>query len=204
MKRIRWQEIMMIMFGSFVLAAGFYHIHVQNNLAEGGFMGIALLFKQLFNISPSITTILLDIPIILFGARLLGKRLAVKTVIGAVSFSVFYSLMEKYSPFVINLSQHLFVAAVLGGVMVGFGIGLILRYGGATGGDDILSIILSKFSKLSIGKVYFLFDALVLVLSLLYLSWNQVAYTVLSVAVCAYITDLVYYHKQSQAEHAYV
>ncbi|MBO9128482.1 YitT family protein [Bacillus sp. 165] len=203
MKWIRWQDIMMIMFGSFILSGAFYHIHVQNHLAEGGFIGIALLIKQLFNISPSITTILLDIPLIFLGSKLLGKQLAIKTIIGAASFSLFYSLMEHYSPFVINFSQNLLAAAVIGGIMVGFGIGLILRHGGATGGDDILSIMLSKFSKWSIGKIYFLFDALVLILSLIYMSWDQVAYTIISVAVCGYITNAVYYYKQSETEHVF-
>ncbi|WP_379969082.1 YitT family protein [Ectobacillus sp. sgz5001026] len=205
MKWINWREVGMIVFGSFVLSAGFYHIHVQNNLTEGGFIGIALLIKQFFHISPSITTLSLDIPLIILGSRLIGKRLAVKTIIGASSFSVFYALMERYSPFVINLSQHLFIAAIIGGILVGFGLGLILRYGGATGGDDILSILLSKVSHLSIGKVYFLFDGLVLALSLLYMNWTDVAYTILSVAVCAYMTDLVMaFHKKDSATKAYV
>ncbi|MFD3447467.1 YitT family protein [Microbacteriaceae bacterium 4G12] len=205
MKWIRWQEVGMILFGSFILATGLYHIHAQNNLAEGGFLGIALIVQRFFHISPSITTLLLDIPLIWVGSKLLGKRLAIKTIIGATSFSIFYALMEHYSPFVINLSQHLFLAAVIGGIFVGFGLGLILRYGGATGGDDILSILLSKVSHVSIGKVYFIFDAFVLVLSLVYLTWNQVAYTVLSVAICAYMTDVVFtYHKQERTEKAYI
>ena len=77
MTRIRWQEAGIIVLGSFILAAAFYHIHVQNNLAEGGFIGIALLVKQLFNISPSITTLLLDIPLIWLGSKLFGKRMAI-------------------------------------------------------------------------------------------------------------------------------
>ncbi|UOY92603.1 YitT family protein [Ectobacillus sp. JY-23] len=198
MKWIRWKEASMIVFGSFVLAAAFYHIHVQNNLAEGGFIGIALLVKQYFNISPAVTTLLLDIPLILVGSKLLGKRLAINTIIGATSFSIFYALMERYSPFSLNLSQHLFVASIIGGVLVGAGLGLILRHGGATGGDDILSLLISKISRLSVGKVYFVFDAVVLLASLMYLSWNEVAYTILSVAVCAYMTDLVLYYRKQE------
>jgi uncharacterized membrane-anchored protein YitT (DUF2179 family) len=202
---IRWRETGIIILGSFILAAAFYHIHVQNHLAEGGFIGIALLVKQLFNISPSVTMLLLDIPLILLGFKLLGKRLVIKTIIGAASFSIFYALMERYSPFEVNLSQNLFIAAVIGGILVGFGLGLILRYGGATGGDDILSILISKLSRLSIGKVYFLFDGIVVSISLIYLNWHQVAYTVLSIAICAYMTDLIMtYQKKDSADKAYI
>ncbi|MCP8968475.1 YitT family protein [Ectobacillus ponti] len=203
MRWIRWQDVVSILFGSFILAAGFYHIHAQNNLAEGGFIGIALLVQQVFHISPSITTLLLDLPLIALGAKLLGKRLAYKTVLGAVSFSLFYALMEHYSPFQINLSQYLLPAAMAGGLTIGIGLGLILRCGGATGGDDILSLLLSRLSRMSVGKIYLIFDALVLVLSLVYLSWHQVIYTMVSVAVCAYTTDYVIsYNKKTETAYA--
>lgn len=203
MKSIRWREVFMIVLGSFLLATSIYHIHVQNNLAEGGFIGIALLIKNFFHISPSITTLFLDIPLIILGTIFIGKRLAIKAIIGAMSFSASYSLMEHYSPFVINLSQHLFIAAVIGGVLVGFALGLILRNGGATGGDDILSLLLSKCSRLSIGKIYIIFDTFVLALSTLYMNWVSIAYTILSVAICGFMTDFVLeYHKQDSAPKA--
>ncbi|PEJ56345.1 MULTISPECIES: YitT family protein [unclassified Bacillus (in: firmicutes)] len=182
----------MILFGSFILATTLYHFHYQNNLAEGGFIGIALLVKNSFNISPSITTLILDIPIILLAGLYLGKKLLINTTLGAISFSVFYSIIEKTSHFTFHFGNHLWIPAILGGIFAGLGLGLILRSGGATGGDDLITIIMSKKSKISIGKVYFIFDAVILLCSLSYLSWNEVGYTILSVAICAKVTELVY------------
>ncbi|MET3194209.1 YitT family protein [Gottfriedia sp. OAE603] len=191
----RLGETLMILIGSFILATSLYHFHFQNNLSEGGFLGIALLVKNSFNISPSITTLILDIPIILMAGFFLGKRLLINTFIGAVSFSIFYSIIEKTSTVTLHFENHLFIPAILGGVFAGFGLGLILKFGGATGGDDLITILMSKKSNISIGKVYFIFDACILLFSLSYLSWNEVGYTILSVGICAKVTELVYESK---------
>lgn len=198
MKTFKCLELGMILLGSFILASTLYFIHFQNNLAEGGFIGIALILKNLFNISPSITTLALDIPIILLSWRFIGNKLVMNTLIGATSFSVFYNLLETHTTFVLDLSSHMLVAAVIGGIFVGLGLGLILRYGGATGGDDILSILLSKHTKLTIGQVFLVFDGIVLAISLTYLSWSQVAFTILSLVVCSKVMDLVYYAKKPE------
>lgn len=105
--------------------------------------------------------------------------------LGSISFGVFYSLMENYSPFTIDLSNNLFIAAVVGGALAGIGLGFILRFGGATGGDDILTIVLSKKTRFTIGQIFFVFDAIVLALSLYYLNWTEIAFTILSIAVQA-------------------
>lgn len=200
MVKKRIHDSCIIILGSFILAVSLFHIHFQNNLTDGGFVGIAMLIKHMTNISPSITTIVMDIPFILIGIRLLGKKMVSKTLLGAVSFSGFYLLMEKYSPFQVNLSDHLLVAAIIGGILVGLGIGMILRVGGATGGDDIASILLSKFSNISVGTSYFVLDAVVLLVSLVYLDWKDISYTLISVLVCAKITDFVYYYQKNKTQ----
>ena len=121
--------------------------------------------------------------------------------LGSISFGVFYSFMENYSPFTVDLSNNLFIAAVVGGALAGIGLGFILRFGGATGGDDILTIVLSKRTRFTIGQI-FVFDAIVLALSLYYLNWTEIAFTILSIAVQAKTLDLIYYPKQKNSRKA--
>ncbi|MEN1939174.1 YitT family protein [Paenibacillus sp. 102] len=189
------KEIFMVLIGSFILSAALYHIHFQNHLTEGGFVGIALFIQHFFDISPSISTVLMDIPVILLCATFLGKKMVGYSFMGSISFGVFYSFMENYSPFAVDLSNHLWIAAVVGGALAGIGLGFILRFGGATGGDDILTIILSKKTRFTIGQIFFVFDAIVLALSLYYLTWTEIAFTILSIAVQAKTLDLIYYPK---------
>lgn len=193
MKKIRIYDITIILSGTFLLAAVLYHLHFQNNLTEGGFIGLAFLFQNFFHVSPSLVTLLLDIPFVILGYRYLGKKMMFHTCIGIFSFSFFYSIMEKYSPFTIDLSNHLWVASIAGGVLVGIGLGMILKVGAATGGDEIASLLMSKLYKLSIGKIFFTFDSIVLLLSLTYLDWENISYTLLSVFICSKMTDFIYY-----------
>ena len=108
--------------------------------------------------------------------------------------------MENYSPFTVDLSNNLFIAAVVGGALAGIGLGFILRFGGATGGDDILTIVLSKRTRFTIGQIFFVFDAIVLALSLYYLNWTEIAFTILSIAVQAKTLDLIYYPKTEKQQ----
>ena len=196
------KEVFMVLIGSFILAAALYHIHFQNHLTEGGFVGIALFIQNFYDISPSISTVVMDIPIILLCASFLGRKMVGYSFLGSLSFGVFYSLMENYSPFTVDLSNNLFVAAVVGGALAGIGLGFILRFGGATGGDDILTIILSKRTRFTIGQIFFVFDAIVLALSLYYLNWTEIAFTILSIAVQAKTLDLIYYPKQKRKQQS--
>lgn len=186
-KQKQAKQIFIMIFGTFLLAFSYYHINFQNNLTEGGFVGLALLGKFAFNVSPSITIIALDIPIFIIALFVKGRKFMMKTMIAAAAFSVFYEICARFSPLVFDMRQYMPIAAILSGITTGFGAGIVLRYGGATGGDDILTLFLSKFTGLSIGTVFLLIDMLVLGLSLLYLPLMATLYTVLAVSISARI-----------------
>lgn len=197
---LRWKTFLMINIGAFILAVSYYHIHTYNELTEGGFLGLTLIVKHLFNVSPALTNLLLDIPMIIVGIFLLGRKKAFNVLIGATAYSFYYWLAESFSPFTIDLHDHMITAAVVGGVLVGAGLGIILKFGGGTGGDDILAIALAKVTKLSIGTVFFMFDVVVLLLSLVYLDFTQVAYALLTVAVSGKVLDMIYYSDKEVEE----
>ena len=89
---------------------------MQNNLAEGGFTGITLLLYALFHISPSISNLVLNIPIFFIGWRMLGRTMFVYTLIGTVSLSVFLSVFQRYEIHM-PLSHDLALAALFAGVL---------------------------------------------------------------------------------------
>lgn len=182
-RRPNIQPVFAILIGSFILAFSYYHINFQNNLAEGSFVGLALLGKYALDIPPALTMLLLDIPIILIALFVRGRTFIFYTAIGATSLSVFYELFEMLSPLVMDFHNNMILAAVLSGLTTGFGAGIVLRFGGTTGGDDILSLFLSRMSGLSVGTIFIIFDVLVLLLSLFYLPVSDVLYTILAVAV---------------------
>ena len=88
-KNIKIKNVLFILLGSAIFSFGIVHFNMQNNLAEGGFTGITLLLYALWNWDPSITNLLLNIPLFLIGWKLLGKNVFIYTIIGTVAVSIF-------------------------------------------------------------------------------------------------------------------
>ncbi|MDR0271143.1 YitT family protein [Paenibacillus sp.] len=177
------EPIFMMLFGTFLLAFAYYHINFQNHLAEGGFVGLSLLGKYVLGINPALSVLLLDIPVIIVAMLLKGRKFVMNTLLATFSFSIFYELLDRYSVLVIDLHDNLLLAALLSGLVTGFATGLVLRFGGATGGDDILSLLISRWSGLKVGTVFILMDAAVLLLSLFYLPLKETLFTILAVGI---------------------
>ncbi|MGG1876784.1 MULTISPECIES: YitT family protein [Paenibacillus] len=192
-------EMSAMLFGTLLMAFTYYHINFQNHLSEGGFVGLALLGKYVLDIPPALGMILLDIPVLLVALFLKGKKFIINTVVAAAMFSLFYALMERYSTLVIDLHHNLLVAALISGVLTGFGAGIVLRYGGATGGDDAISVLISEWSGLKVGTVILIMDAAVLLLSLAYLPLMETMFTILAVTIAGQVISMtVAYGREKQ------
>ncbi|MBT2293498.1 YitT family protein [Paenibacillus albidus] len=180
-------RLAVILSGTLLLAFAYYHINYQNHLTEGGFVGLSLLGKYVLGISPSLSILLLDIPVLIIAILFKGKAFVVNTCISVGAFTLFYGLMERYSGWVIDLQDNLPLAALLSGVLTGLGAGMVMRGGGASGGDDILSLLISEWKGIKVGTVFILMDVVVLALSLFYMPVKETLYTVMAVVVAGYV-----------------
>ena len=191
MKELRLKNIFFILLGSAIYSFGFVHFNIQNELGEGGFAGITLILFFLFQWDPALMNLLLNIPLFFIGWKLLGKKVFLYTIIGTVAVSVFLKIFLIYEV-QIDLHEDLFLATLFAGVFVGIGLGIIFRYGGTTGGVDIIARLVQKYSGWSMGKTMFLFDAGVIALSrLTFLDNRTMMYTLVAVFVGARVIDFV-------------
>ncbi|MFG0216153.1 YitT family protein [Brevibacillus porteri] len=177
----------MILFGACLLAFTYYHINFQNHLSEGGFVGLGLLAKYAFDLSPAMVMLLLDIPLFLVAWLVRGRQFIWDTIFASLAFTVFYDLFERFSPIVMDMSRMMPLASVFAGVLTGLGTGLVLRYGAATGGDDIFSLLISKYTGLSIGTVFLLLDVIVLCMSFWFVPMKEMMYTILAVVISSQV-----------------
>ncbi|MEK3886044.1 YitT family protein [Bacillus sp. FSL K6-3431] len=188
---LRFKNIFFIQLGAAIFSFGLVHFNMQNNLAEGGFTGITLLLYFIFNFDPSISNLVLNIPLFLIGWKLLGKKSFAYTVIGTVSVSIFLFIFQRYQ-INIPLNGDLFLAALFAGVFIGIGLGITFRFGGTTGGVDIIARLLHKYKGISMGRTMFMFDAVVITISLLtYLNHMEAMYTLVAVFVGARVVDFM-------------
>ncbi|RNB80844.1 YitT family protein [Brevibacillus panacihumi] len=183
------QHYGMILFGACLLAFAYYHINYQNHLSEGGFVGLGLLAKYAFDVSPALMMLVLDIPLLLVAWLVKGRQFIWNTVIASLVFTGFYEAFEMFSPIVMDMSSMMPVASLLSGVLTGLGTGLVLRFGAATGGDDILTLLLSKYTGLTVGTVFLLMDVMVLSLSFWYVPMKEMIYTILAVFISSRVIN---------------
>lgn len=191
LEKIKMKNILLIILGSAIYAFGLVYFNMQNNLAEGGFTGIALLLYFLFAINPSISTLVLNIPVFILGWKYLGRKSFFYTMIGTVTLSVFLEIFQHYQ-ISIPIDHDMTLAALFAGVFAGGGLGIIFRSGGTTGGVDIITRLVQKFIGLPIGRTMFLFDATVITISIIaYLTPREGMYTLVAVFIAAKIIDFI-------------
>ncbi|WP_462412019.1 YitT family protein [Neobacillus sp. Marseille-QA0830] len=188
---LKVKNILFILLGSAIMAFGLVNFNMQNKLAEGGFTGITLLLYFLFHWDPSYTNLLLNIPLFVIGWKTLGRNAFLYTILGTVGVSVFLWVFQR-TVIDMPLKHDLTLAALFAGVFTGIGLGIIFRYGGTTGGVDIIARLVQKYAGWNMGKTMFIFDACVIFLSLItYLNYKQAMYTLVAVFVSARVIDFI-------------
>ncbi|MFB5265946.1 YitT family protein [Paenibacillus enshidis] len=189
------KQIIPILLGTAVYAFGLLYFIIPNQLMEGGVTGITVLLNYAFSISPSLSTLLLNIPLFLLGWKILGGRQIVYTGVGIGSLTFFLWLFEKLidsgwiEPFA---TEHDFIlAALYAGVTLGGGLGIVFRFGGTTGGSDIIARILNRRFGWSMGQVLLGIDILIIGLSLLYIPKEKILYTLVAVFIASKVIDFI-------------
>lgn len=190
-RRTQVKHIILIIIGSLILSFGIYNLNYQNNITEGGVLGVLLLLKNLFNIEPSVANLIIDISLLIIACKFFGKQFLIYSVIATLSFSTFYEMFESIGP-LIPVLQSKFVVTILSGLFVGIGVGIIIRNGAAAGGDDALAMVISKITSVTIGNVYLIGDVAVLILSLTYLSVYDIFWSLIAVSISGRTIDFIY------------
>lgn len=168
-------------------AFGIYHVHSISGVTEGGILGLTLLLEHWLGISPAFSGLLLNAACFLLGWRMLGKEFMGYSAIAAAGFSLGYALWEQFPPLWPEIAGSPLPAALIGALFIGIGAGICVRAGGATCGDDALAMSLSHLLKLPIERIYLVSDLTVLLLSLSYIPFRRIAYSLLTVILSGQI-----------------
>ncbi|MFC6288924.1 YitT family protein [Levilactobacillus angrenensis] len=185
---VRLLDLCMIGLGCAMFAFGLVFFNIANHLADGGISGITLILRALFGIDPAYSTILINVPLILIGWRFLGRQSLIYTIYGTIMLSLFLWIWQRV-PFVIQLHGDLLLSALGAGIIGGFGSGLLYRYGGTTGGTDIIARIFERFRGVPMGKTLLYLDVVVLLISLVYIDVQHMAYTLIYSYIFARIVN---------------
>lgn len=189
----------LITLGAFILASGFVFFIDPHRIAPGGVYGIGIivhyLTKGVFSWAPEglpIGTVglILNIPLTIIGIKLLGPRFGIKTVIGFILTSIFIDTQHYlfgYEPLV----DDALLSSIFGGVLIGFGLGLIFKSKATSGGSDIIAMIIAKYTRLPLGQLMIYVDsAIVLIALAAFQDWKIPLYSWIVIYITGKVIDM--------------
>ena len=184
------KNVCFIIIGAAIYAFGFVYFNLPNNIAAGGLAGLTMVFHALFGIDPTYTGYLINLPLILLGAYLFGRKSMAYTLLGIFSMYGFVWLFQRL-PMVIDLRQDALVVSLFAGIIAGLGGGLVFRYGGTIGGSDIIARVLEKQTGIQLNQVLLAIDVFVMTVSLTYINLNQMMYALIASFMYSQVVKLV-------------
>ncbi len=180
-------QYVMILLGCFIGAASYPLFLEPSHIAPGGLTGLTTILNFHFGLPIGLTSLVLNIPLLILGWRIIGVRFVVRTLVATALFSLLIDVMHLPP-----LSVDPMLGAVFGGVFLGAGIGIIIRGNATTGGTDLLGRIMHKrFPALSVGSLVFAFDLVVIILAWIFLSAQHAMYAIICVYISARVLDRV-------------
>ena len=180
-----------LLIGCLLIATSYNLFLVPNNIVAGGVAGFAIIINHLFNIDNSLIILIGSIFLLILSYFLLGKEKTKATILGSLLFPICVNLTKNIGNIIDIDTNQLLLISVFGGVVYGFGAGLIYKAGFTTGGTDIINQILSKYLKISMGNSMLYCDGTIVLLTAFIFGPTQFMYSIIILYVISYMSDRV-------------
>ena len=177
------RSIVAMLLGNFAVAAAVIIFIAPQGIILGGSTGIALALTHYISFPLSATVFIINMLFFVTGFICLGKKFALTTIANSILYPLAMSLLEQLPIAGKPVTDNIMLAAVFGGVLMGGGIGLLLRAGGSSGGTDIPALILNKYFHLNVSVLLYVIDGLVLCSQAFFSSIEQILYGIFVLAL---------------------
>ena len=160
------EQYIMITLGIFLMVSGFYFFLIPAEVVAGGVTGLGLVLNEAFGFSISITVLIANMLLLLFGLVVLGKKVFFRSIYGSLLFPAVLYIFERFIP-LFDLQGDMFISVIFGGALLGVGFGVVLKYGGTSGGTDIPVKILNKKMNIPVSFSIYLIDGIIVALGII-------------------------------------
>jgi len=190
---IEAKRIIVVIFGSLLVAISLNFFLINANVYASGFAGAAQLASSLFedysnfSISTGILLLIFNIPVFILGWYKVGKGFTIYSIISVIFATIFLEILP-----VISVSDDIILNAVIGGVIAGVGVGLSLKLGASTGGMDIVAMFLSRLQDKPIGTYFLILNGVIIVMAGILYEPENALYTMLALYITTAVIDMIH------------
>lgn len=179
--------------GTLILATGYTFFMTPYKIVPGGIYGISIILHYEFNFPIGLAALCFNLPLSIWGVKMLGKQFGIKTFISFLLVAFFADgLPMIFGPDPFNLHDEVLLAAIFGGVIMGIGVGLILKTRASSGGTDVLSSIIHKITHRPIGSIQMTIDSIIVMAGLIvFQDWKVPLYSWLVIFLMGKVIDIV-------------
>ena len=189
-KTLNWDfclSLILITLGAVMSAAALKLILIPNSMIDGGMNGISIILNTIFKWPLGLTLFIVNLPFLILGYKILGKKFIFKAGYGMILFSALLEVFNNYTP----LIEDTLLATVYGGILLGVGCGLIIKEGGCLDGTEIIAIIVNRKKSLSVGMVVLGFNVVIYGIAIFVLGIDRALYSLLTYFVSYKVIDMV-------------
>ena len=179
-------RIFFMILGSILVSIGLEIFLIPNNIIDGGMTGISIMASHLTKAQLGIFIFIFNLPFVIVGYRQIGKTFALSTIFSVICLSIGVTLLHP----VPGITQDILLATIFGGIIMGVGVGLIIRNGGSLDGTEIIAIILDKRSAFSIGEIVMFFNLFILGSSGFLFGWDRAMYSLIAYFIAFKTIDI--------------
>ena len=160
---------------------------IPNKIIDGGITGVSIILSFLTNINLSIFIIILNVPLLLLGFRHLGKNFLIQSTVAMALFSVLLEIFKQVDV----VTNDVLLATVFGGILLGIGVGFVIRYGACLDGVETVAILINKKTSFSVGQVILLVNLVIYMVAGILFGWDRALYSIMTYFITYKLIDIV-------------
>ncbi len=180
------KKAIFIFIGAALMAVGLEIFLVPNNIIDGGIVGISIYTSYFTDLPLGIFLVILNIPFLYLGYKQIGKTFAFSTLYAVIIMAIGTYLLHPVDPLTIDP----LLAAVFGGIILGIGVGIVIRFGGSLDGTEIVAILLNKTTPFSVGEVVMFFNFFILGSAGFVFGWDRAMYSLIAYFIAFKMIDI--------------
>jgi len=176
-----------IILGSLFVAIGLELFLIPNQIIDGGIIGVSIIMSEVTHLPLPLYIILLNLPFLLIGYKQIGKTFAITTLFSISTLSLIVIIVNKFNV----VTNDKFLATIFGGIILGIGVGMIIRNGGSLDGTEVIAILANKRFGFSVGEIVMFFNIFIMTFAGIVFTWESAMYSLIAYFIAFKTIDIV-------------